>query len=174
MYRLLLDQDKLKGDLDKWALDLLRSDSIIFRPVTDEVSRMSVSTVDTHSSSVELGDPASVQDDAVRTAPVCGGGRRRLRGALVNCRVGAVDIDHRISRHLWGSRPLRRGEFETGFQGDPVEPARGEHGGVHRVSNVLRFHRHERRVSSDLRVEYRPARADSWVTGSSPIGSIKA
>ena len=54
--RLLLDQDKLKGELDQWALDLLRADSTVFRPVTDEVSRLSVSTTDSHSSPVELGD----------------------------------------------------------------------------------------------------------------------
>ncbi len=55
--RLLRDQDKLKGDLDTFALSLLRCESSIFRPVIDEVSRLSVTTATTHESvSVDLGD----------------------------------------------------------------------------------------------------------------------
>ena len=57
--RLLVDQDKLKGDLDTFALALLRCESSIFRPVIDEVSRMSVTTVATPTptpSVVDLGD----------------------------------------------------------------------------------------------------------------------
>lgn len=57
--RLLRDQDKLKGDLDTFALSLLRCESSIFRPVIDEVSRLSVTTTTTtthESVSVDLGD----------------------------------------------------------------------------------------------------------------------
>jgi hypothetical protein len=54
--RLLRDQDKLKADLDKLVMSMLRCETSFFRPVVDEVSRLSVTTVNTESSSDHLGD----------------------------------------------------------------------------------------------------------------------
>lgn len=55
--RLVLDQDKLKGELDQLAMELMRADTAVFQPVAEEVSRMSVSTVDTRETSpTDLGD----------------------------------------------------------------------------------------------------------------------
>lgn len=62
--RLLRDQDKLKADLDKLILSMLRCETSFFRPVVDEVSRLSVTTVNTDSS---LGDHFASIDQPLET-----------------------------------------------------------------------------------------------------------